>query len=119
MSSGSRDELWAKEYYSKCLPSAHVEEIQLKFCIEALRAELWREGLLISDMRQKLKFPIEGNAKKVSDNFHYLQVSSLQKTPKCNRVIRLHTVKDFQQCFRECNYAVRQNSEHVKRVREH
>ena len=51
-------------YYNKCLRMAHVEEIQLKFCIEALRAELWRERLLISFIRRNSEIPVEFNAKK-------------------------------------------------------
>ena len=51
-------------YYNKCLRMAHVEEIQLRFCIEALRAELWRERLLISVILRNSEIPVESNAKK-------------------------------------------------------
>ena len=51
-------------YYNKCLRMAHVEEIQLRFCIEALRAELWRERLLISVILRNSEIPVEFNAKK-------------------------------------------------------
>ena len=62
-------------YYNKCFRMAHVEEIQLKFCIEALRAELWRERLLISVIRRNSEIPVEFNAKKrLPRNIYYLYI---------------------------------------------
>ena len=49
-----------------------VQEIQLDFCIEALRAELWRERLLVSVIRRNSEILVEFNAKKNSENVYYL-----------------------------------------------